>query len=269
LWARIWRGDDRLSVRLIRPADNTLQQTEMTGTVVALPAGSRSVVVYIHDFNSTFKEAVVRAAMLGFDLKVPGLMALFSWPSRGTLSGYLQDINVIEASVPRLIEFLRGLAAVAGIERVHLIALGMGAQCVLSAFRSLRSEGVPKAPMFDQVVLISANVDAEFFSIYSRYLGELARRTTLYTSERDPALRLTALIHNAPRAGQYPPRTTTPGVDVIRLREMDPFRFGHGYFAGDRPFMHDLYEVIAHGLPPEKRNRLRYVPSPPHWELVP
>jgi hypothetical protein len=34
--------------------------------------------VYIHGYNVSFEEAVIRAAQMGYDLKVEGVTALFS-----------------------------------------------------------------------------------------------------------------------------------------------------------------------------------------------
>lgn len=44
-------------------------------------AGQRNLFVLIHGFNVSFEEAAVRAAQIGYDLKVPGEMAFYSWPS--------------------------------------------------------------------------------------------------------------------------------------------------------------------------------------------
>jgi len=38
------------------------------------------------DFEFPSKEAAIRAAQIGCDLKVPGITAFFSWPSKGRLS---------------------------------------------------------------------------------------------------------------------------------------------------------------------------------------
>ena len=153
----------------------------------AISPGSRSAIVFIHGFWTTFEGAAIRAAQIGCDLSVSGLMAFFSWPSRGTFRGYVHDIDAVEAAVPRLIEFLRGLAAIEGIERIHLIAHSMGNRGLLTALHDLFANAPPPTPMFDQIVLAAADVDAE-------NLQESFRRLRQGGAADDP-------LHVEPRPG--------------------------------------------------------------------
>ena len=63
----------------------------MRAFLAGLDPADRNMLVYIHGFNTSFDDAQRRAAQLGFDLKVPGITALYSWPSRGNLIAYLAD----------------------------------------------------------------------------------------------------------------------------------------------------------------------------------
>jgi esterase/lipase superfamily enzyme len=47
--------------------------------------------VFLHGYNVTFEAAAIRAAQIGYDLKVPGATAFFSWPSRGSVTAYPAD----------------------------------------------------------------------------------------------------------------------------------------------------------------------------------
>lgn len=61
-------------------------------------SGERQALVFLHGYNVPFQASAIRAAQLGFDLKVPGLTAFFSWPSGGRLFRYPNDEASIEAS---------------------------------------------------------------------------------------------------------------------------------------------------------------------------
>ena len=56
-----------------------------TGFVNALRASLRQksdqILVYLHGYNVSFEDAILRAAQIGFDLKVPGVTAAFCWAS--------------------------------------------------------------------------------------------------------------------------------------------------------------------------------------------
>ena len=95
--------------------------------------------VYLHGYNTTFHEAAIRAAQIGFDLKIPGEMAFFSWPSRGTLDGYTADEASIEASEGAITDFLVRLAAESGADVVHVIAHSMGNRGLLRALQRIET----------------------------------------------------------------------------------------------------------------------------------
>ena len=45
--------------------------------------------VFIHGFNVPFEDAIYRTAQLAHDLDFDGAPILYSWPSRGTMLGYV------------------------------------------------------------------------------------------------------------------------------------------------------------------------------------
>jgi len=81
-------------------------------------AGRRS-----HGDRGNEDKAAVSAAQIGYDLKVPGEMAFFSWPSRGRTRDDTADEATISASVDALAAFLHQLSERSGAERVHLFVI--------------------------------------------------------------------------------------------------------------------------------------------------
>jgi hypothetical protein len=65
-----------------------------------------------------------------------------------------------------------------------------------------------------------------------------------------------AQLHAAPRAGCFEPYTVAPGIDTVAVPDFDLDLLGHGCFARAEALLHDLYSLIRHGEPPERRQRL-------------
>ena len=59
-----------------------------------------------------------------------------------------------------------------------------------------------------------------------------------------------------PRAGYYIPYTVAPGLDTVAVPDFDIDRLGHGYFAQAEALLHDIYDLMLHGQPPAKRQRI-------------
>jgi hypothetical protein len=91
-----WRGrsgmpSSRTSTRRCRPRDSGEQPHAL---------------FFLHGFNVTFTDAAIRAAQIGYDLKVSGATAFCSWPSRGSVAAYPVDEASIEASEQAITDFL-------------------------------------------------------------------------------------------------------------------------------------------------------------------
>lgn len=99
-WWRRWMKlkDDRLKLKLVSTIPEPDFWTLVKKELDRWRPKQRRVLVYFHGYNVTFKEAAIRAAQIGFDLKVKGAMAFFSWPSKGAIEGYPADEAVIDAS---------------------------------------------------------------------------------------------------------------------------------------------------------------------------
>jgi hypothetical protein len=80
--------------------------------------------------------------------------------------------------------------------------------------------------------------------------------TTLYASNVGLPVHLSAKLHSAPRAGYYAPYTVAPGVDTVVVPDFDIDLLGHSYFAQAEALLHDMYELIRHGDPPGRRQRI-------------
>lgn len=214
-------------------------------------------VFFLHGFNVSFEGAAIRAAQIGCDLKVPGATAFFSWPSRGSVTAYPADEATIEASERAITDFLVDFAANCGAPKVHLIAHSMGNRGLLRALQRIAASAATRGKVkFGQIFLAAPDLDRDLFLDLARLYPEHAERTTLYVSDSDLAVHLSAKLHDAPRAGYFAPYTVTTDVDTIAVPNFDLDLLGHSYFAQAGALLHDIHDLMLRGAAPGKRQRL-------------
>jgi esterase/lipase superfamily enzyme len=251
LMTRLWRfdlRDDRLRVQQVETRERKAFFAEIQQVMqAARDGGDRPhALVFLHGFNVSFEEAAIRAAQIGFDLKVTGATAFFSWPSRGSVAAYPADEASIEASEEAITQFLVDFTAHCGAEKVHLIAHSMGNRGLLRSLQRIASDASTQGKVkFGQVFLAAPDVDRDLFLDLARLYPEHAERTTLYASDGDLAVHLSAKLHDAPRAGYYIPYTVVPGLDTVAVPDFDIDRLGHGYFAQAEALLHDIVRPHA------------------------
>jgi esterase/lipase superfamily enzyme len=220
---------------------------EITAKLQAVEVGRRDALVFIHGYNVTFEGAALRAAQLGTDLAVPGIMAFFSWPSQGTFRGYVDDEASVEASEPYLVEFLDKFVKHSKAERVHLIAHSMGNRGLLRSLQRLLPQiTTGKQALFGEIILAAPDVDVDLFRDLATtvFTDQVRKRVTLYTSSRDRALTSSAFLHGYARAGFNPPYVLLPPLDTIEVANVDLSLLGHGAFAEARPVLTDIHTVL-------------------------
>jgi esterase/lipase superfamily enzyme len=231
---------------------------EIQRTLQANQPDERSALVFIHGFNVSFEDAALRAAQIGVDLQVPGIMAFYSWPSRGKLVSYPADEATIEASEKYITEFLLNLAQKSGAEKIHIIAHSMGNRGLIRAMqRILAPVQAESKASFGQIFLAAPDVDPDIFEELAQAYQSLAERTTLYISAKDKALATSGIIHDHPRVGFFPPITVVDGIDTVEVSNIDLTLLGHGYFADAYPVLYDMRELLIHNTSPERRLRLQ------------
>lgn len=262
LWKRLRRldlRDDRLRVHHVEPRDRTAFFAELNATMQdARDDGDvPHALLFLHGYNSSFEEAAIRAAQIGFDLQVDGATAFFSWPSHGTLTGYTADEAAIEASESAITRFIVDFVGQCGAEKIHVIAHSMGNRGFLRALQRIAADAETRGKVkFGQIFLAAPDIDRDLFLDLAYLYPEHGERTTLYASSGDLAVHLSAKVHGAPRAGYLGPYTLTPGVDTVTVPDFDIDRLGHSYFAQAERLMHDIRDLMHRGAPPSQRVHL-------------
>ena len=260
-WRRLLTlTDDRLKLLGVVQLPETEYWAQIATLLRRGPVLEREAVVFLHGYNVSFEQAALRAAQMGYDLGIAGVMAFYSWPSKGTLAGYPADEATIEASEEFVTKFLTDMATRSGATRVHIIAHSMGNRALLRAIDRIasRAAGLTDTP-FGQIILAAADVDRDTFARLSTSYKSVARRTTMYVCERDRAVEASHWLHDFPRAGLVPPVLVVPGIDTINVSNLDLTLLGHGYVAEARDVLQDMHRLIREDSPPDRRFGLRKV----------
>jgi|GEM_PF-1096225 len=264
-WKRLLRWDLRddhlrvLSLRSLKTAD-FFSEINQEMQAAREKGETPHALFFLHGFNVTFEEAAIRAAQIGCDLKVAGATAFFSWPSFGDVSSYPADEARIEASEGAITDFLVEFSANCGADKVHVIAHSMGNRGLLRALQRIAANAETQGKVkFGQIFLAAPDVDRSLFIDLARLYAEHAERTTLYASNSDKAVHLSAVLHAAPRAGYYTPYTVVPGIDTVAVPDFDIDLLGHSYFAQAEALLHDIHDLMRHGEAPSKRQRIEPV----------
>ena len=135
-----WRAEREDSAKHIM-----LQSTEPLSRSAFLSAvrkrlsrcSKHEALLFVHGFRTSFPDAVRRTAQLAYDLRFPGISVTFSWPTRGTFTGYLADEQTIEWSVPFLKSVIKMLGDESGVSRIHILAHSMGSRAIARALEQL------------------------------------------------------------------------------------------------------------------------------------
>jgi esterase/lipase superfamily enzyme len=236
----------------------------------ALPA--RTAFVFIHGFNVTFSEAMMRAGQIARDIAYEGLVTAFSWGSEGTLSGYAADEDAVQLAVPELVEFLGRLRTDAGVEAFHIVAHSMGCRALLSALKVNSWWGALSGPV-TEAVFAAPDVDATQYRQSILAIPNNAVRYTLYGSERDWAIALSRSIRkNHPRAGDGGSNILVmSGVDTVDASKVGEhlFGLGHSYIADKRTILGDLWAVVRGLALPRFGLEQRPHQAGTYWVLLP
>jgi esterase/lipase superfamily enzyme len=271
-WVTLLGGDEKFELRKIIPLELSDFWRQMKIELAGRDDGrAPTAFVYVHGYNVTFEGAAVRAAQIGLDLQVPGIMAFFSWPSRGTLAGYVGDIDTAEASAGHLAEFLQKLKSESRAEQVHVLVHSMGNRCLLYALSDIL-DSTSYRPLIDHLILAAADIDVNNFKQKAEQYLKAARKITLYTSSRDRALgvaeRIRGGIQRVGKMPKNPPPTIVTGMDTIDASHVDFSLVGHGFYAECKEVMIDMIDLVFHNIPADRRGTLERASAYPcYWRI--
>jgi esterase/lipase superfamily enzyme len=212
--------------------------------------GADDRLLFVHGYNVSFEMGALRAAQLAFDLEFGGQPMYYSWPSKGTVLGYLSDANGVLASRPAMIEFLD--LATRGSGTLHIIAHSMGNRYLLEALEIFLRDYPDRK--LGQLILGAPDVDQDEMRVRFPILRDHADRVTLYASAGDRALQASRKVNGRPRAGDMEGAPVDlEGLDTVDATPVSADALGHSYF-GDAPqVLADILGMIRLDLTPGDR----------------
>lgn len=243
---------------------------DVSGAVAASPG--KEAFVFIHGYNVSFEDAAIRTAQLAYDFGFKGAPIFYSWPSRGSLFGYVDDEQSVEQTAGNLKQFLEDVSATSGATVIHLIAHSMGNRALLPVLSQLGADPQFKDfGKFNTIVFAAPDVDRDVFMQLAAQIHRPQNKVTLYVSEHDQALAASHLLfHKEPRAGEAGSDTIVmAGVDTVDVSKLSMDALGHSYFGDNRNVVEDLLKFLKGQLAP--RPGLSKVPlgSLAYWQLSP
>jgi esterase/lipase superfamily enzyme len=237
-------------------------------------ASTNSALVYIHGYNTSFEDALYRAAQLSYDTGFDGAAFLYSWPSAARVTQYLADVANAEWSGGHLQEFLDLLGSRCDFDSIHFIAHGLGVIPLMNGLQRMKVTNPSSCPI-GEIVLVAPDIGADVFDHLCPIVRPLARGITVYSSRDDKVLKVAASLSSSPRAGEMTVDGPTIGTcaDVIDTTRVDDgLSLGHSYVGGGGgEVLRDLAQLLASGTrpPPEQRYGLMAIKGPRgiYWKM--
>lgn len=219
-------------------------------------SGKSSALVFVHGFNTTFRNALYRAGQIFWDLQYQGIPVLFSWPSRGAILDYVYDRDSAYGARDSFIEVLRRLRS-AGANRIDILAHSMGNLVVLEALAGYQHARDPLG--IAEILMAAPDVDINNYKKIAAKVKAAVPGMTLYASSADRALVASKKVSgNVARAGDVPGGrpVLVDGIDAIDVTEVgeELFGLGHSAYAGTVSLLNDISILITQGTrPPSSR----------------
>jgi esterase/lipase superfamily enzyme len=276
IWSLKVNPDDRLDVEVMKilPAERTNFFSSLRSTIKS--SRDQNAFLFVHGYNTTFEDAARRTAQMAYDLGFNGAPVFYSWPSRGTVTGYFVDGQNVEWAESDLQNFLDDFANRTDAKNVYLIAHSMGSRALTRALAAVLAENPNARQKFRELILAAPDIDADVFK--NEIAGQLISTNlliTLYASSRDRALIAARELQGGyPRLGEAGASLVIlPGMDTIDASAVDTSLIGHSYYAEDRSILSDIFYLIRDATPLGQRPRacLEEVNNPlgQYWEFKP
>lgn len=274
----------------ILPDDPGLGSRQVFSDIKAsMKLGQTDSLIFIHGFNVAFAESLQSAAKVSkFYGELSGNryalnIFVFSWPSNGKITDYVNDRHDAEASgyafargLMKLSEFLRDPAEKNTCGRkINLLAHSMGNYVLRNALQQARklSNAKPLNRMFDEIILAAADEDSDAFEYDYKLacLTEVSQRTTVYFNNNDLALRVSDHLKGNPdrlgHDGARKPRELPGKVVLVDATDIITGDY-HSYFSDDPIVGSDIVSVLQ-GERSESTDLSRlYVPHANKFRLV-
>ena len=212
------------------------------------PRGKRSILLFVHGYNTTATDGLLRLAQFVEDSGFEGVPILFTWASAAKTPRYVYDLNsalIARGKIKEIADIMVSTRA----ESADVFAHSMGSLLTMEGLVDLQQEGVlGQRGRINHIMLASPDIDLDLFRVQLAELPPVIRQKLyLLVSSDDSALRASRIIAGGvPRVGASDTAELEAlGVTVIDLSEIDDSSAGsHTKFAGSP----EVVQLIGLGL---------------------
>lgn len=212
-----------------------------------IPRGHRDILFFVHGYNNTTSDAVLRLAQFAEDSGFQGVPVLFDWASAARLTRYVYDLNSALIARPRLPE-ISAIMARTNAEGYDIFAHSMGAFLTMEAMKDAVQSGRFNASgRLQTIVLASPDIDMDLFRSQLEQINTKFDRFFVLLSGDDSALSVSRKIAGGvPRVGAADiDELASLGVIAIDLTKVNNSSSGsHSKFAGSP----EIVRLIGNGL---------------------
>jgi esterase/lipase superfamily enzyme len=221
--------------------------SELNEELATRPAGQRKLLLFVHGYNNTTSDALLRLAQFVEDTGYQGVPVLFTWASAASARRYVYDLN--SALVARVkLKDMTDILVRTEAESVDVFAHSMGAFLTMEGLVEAQQAGRLGRRTINLIILASPDIDIDLFRAQIELLPQAVRdKMYLLVSRDDSALRVSRRIAGGvPRVGAADAEELEEiGLTVIDLSEIDDSSSGsHSKFAGSP----QVVQLIGAGL---------------------
>ena len=262
-----------------RVHNNVHMRPERFSEELRKAAGQKGIMIFVHGYNNTFRDAAQRAAQFAYDTVYTGPTVIYSWPSQGgteVTGGYTVDERRQYSDCTAFVNFLQRVETALGRgHRIKIVAHSMGSRLVFSALTACVNSGaeippeidideLPDNPSLDEtrgnsldIVFAAPDIHTENFRKYSVEVELKVNRITIYASTEDKVLQAgkTILHGGEARLGLGgSARTVVAGMHTIDASEVEAASIlQHAYVFRQERITHDVGEILRLGRHPDCR----------------
>lgn len=231
--------DPRVEFAVVDPVvyrDDASFVAEIDRELATRAPGDRNLLLFIHGFNNTTSDAILRLTQFVHDSGYSGVPVLFTWASAASPTRYVYDLN--SALVARVqLKNMADILSRARAEDVDIFAHSMGAFLTMEGLVDAEQAGsLDSRNNIDKIVLASPDIDIDLFRTQLALLPpEILAKTFILVSANDRALIVSRrLAGGVPRVGAADTAELEDlGVTVIDLSEINDSSSGsHSKFSG-------------------------------------
>jgi esterase/lipase superfamily enzyme len=242
-------------LKSVTPLELDAARKEMTDKINS--AKSKSMLVFVHGYNSGFADAAMRTAQIAYDLKFPGMPFFYSWPSAARVRAYLPDEEAARLSESVFEALIDDLTTSLPVTDIYIVAHSMGTRVVSHALQHRQEKGKPSTQL-RELLLAAPDINAELFRgvIAPKLAAMQGLRTTVYASSSDLALMASKVVHGFQRVGETTGGVFVyPGIETIDASSASSSSraLGHSYVVDTPSVIGDIRSIVLNRATTKQR----------------